>query len=97
MILAKIHKAENRKVISLCDENLVGQKMEDGYLQLDISETFYKGEQLDEEILLKEIEDATSLNIIGEESIKFTLNHQLINENNILRIKNIPHAIIILS
>lgn len=96
MILVKIHKAEKRKIISICDDNLVGKKFEDEDLQLDVSKYFYKGEKMKYEDVMKEIKGADSLNIVGEESIRFALKNNLIEEESIIRIKKIPHAISLL-
>ncbi len=56
-MLTKIHETEERKIISLCDEDLIGKKFETKDLQLDVSEFFYKGENLDEKKVLEEIEN----------------------------------------
>ena len=92
----KIHKAEGRKIISLCDEDLIGKKFEQDDLQLDVSEYFYKGENLSKEKILEEIKDANSLNIVGKNSIQFALENNLIQKEKIITIKNIPHIIVIL-
>jgi len=65
----KIHKTSERKIISICDEDLVGKKFEQDDLQLDVSERFYKGEKASEEKILKKIKDANYLNIVGKNSI----------------------------
>jgi hypothetical protein len=92
-MLTKIHETEERKIISLCDEDLIGKKFETKDLQLDVSEFFYKGENLDEKKVLEEIEGASSLNIVGKDSIKFALKHNLISKTHIIKIQNIPHAL----
>ncbi|MAG45403.1 MAG: hypothetical protein CMH63_01370 [Nanoarchaeota archaeon] len=94
-MLTKIHQTEDRKIVSLCDETLIGKKFETKDLQLDISEFFYKGKKLDEKKVLEEIQEASSLNIVGEESIKFALKHDLISKTHIIKIQNIPHALIV--
>jgi len=95
MILTKLHKADKRKIVTLCDKDLIGKVIEDEELQLDVSEKFYNGSVLEEGEMIKEIESASSLNIVGEESIKFALKHKLINQDNLIKIKSVPHAIVI--
>ena len=95
-MIVKMHKAEGRKITSICDEDVIGKKFEDGFLQLDVSEFFYKGENLSEEETLKAARNTDSLNIVGKNSIEFALKNKLICEENIVRIKKIPHAIAIL-
>ena len=81
MIIVKIHQANKRKIVSLCDANLIGKKFEDGNLQLDVSNFFYNGEKLNKKEILNAVKDADSLNIVGIESIKFSLkNHFRTNQ-----------------
>ncbi len=97
-VYLKVHNSY-RKVIALCDINLIGKKFYEGNLQLDLKEDFYKGDKMeDEEVIafLKEaaIEDAT-FNIVGEKSIELALKSGIIekSENSIIKIQNIPHAL----
>lgn len=94
-MLIKIHKTEDRKIVSLCDETLIGKKFEEGDLQLEVSEFFYKGDKMDEEEILGEMRAVSSLNIVGKEAIQFALKHNLISKQNIIKIQNIPHALTI--
>ena len=88
MILVKQHKTEHTILFCLCDADLIGKTI--GLNK--ISEQFYKGENLSEEETLKYIQEGTTLNIIGKESIDFALKHNLINKENIINIENVPHA-----
>lgn len=94
--MIKIHKADGRRIVSICDENLIGKIFADEPLQLDVSEFFYKGNRMSEEETLNVARNANSLNIVGEKSIKFALKNELIGKENIVKIKKIPHAIAIL-
>ena len=95
-MIVKMHKSDRRNVVSICDDNLIGKKIEDKDLQLDVSEFFYKGEKLFEEETLEAVKSADSLNIVGEKSVRFALKNKLIDETSIIRIKKVPHAITIL-
>lgn len=92
-MIVKIHKSpDGRKVVAVCDFDLLGKKFSDGKLQLDISNSFYNGEKRTEDSLAKELRRPCSVNIVGEKSIKFFVDRKLIDEKNVIRIKNIPHA-----
>lgn len=92
-----------RDVIAICDKELIGKRFEEGKKQLDVKESFYKGEKgkILEEDEIKEIiqhwlkEDAT-FNIVGEKAVKLALNEKIIDEEGIGRVKNIPYAMILL-
>jgi hypothetical protein len=89
-----------RDVVAICDSDLIGKKFESGKFQLDVKESFYKGEEVDEEELNRIIkkmsaEDAT-FNIVGEKSINVALKAGIIVEGEIMKIEGIPFALILL-
>jgi len=95
----KIHKSY-RTIVSICDEEILGKKFEEGKFQLDLRESFYKGESMDENKIISMIkkmalEDAT-FNIAGEQSIKTAINAGIITAESIARIKNIPFALVLI-
>ena len=95
MIFVKEHIHNNRKLLAICDGNLIGKIFEEGDKILNVSKNFYHGEPMFEKDILKLIEDNILLNIVGDESIKFALKNELIDKKGIIRIKNIPHAMLL--
>lgn len=98
-MLVKIHEAY-RKIIAICDSELLGKKFEQDNLQIDIKEGFYKGKEMNEKQVLDILKDAqredACFNIVGKESISVALQAEIINEKNIITIQNIPHALSLL-
>ena len=100
-MFVKIHKSHNvRPVIAICDAELIGKKFIEGKRQLDIKESFYKGEQIDETKLMfifkvQSASDA-SFNIIGKKSIALAIKAGIINESAIQKLKGIPFALVLL-
>jgi len=89
-----------RDVVAICDSNLIGKKFEDDIFQLDIKESFYKGEEMDKNQTLKIIEkmseeDAT-FNIVGKESVSLAENAGIISRESIKKIKGIPFAMVLI-
>lgn len=89
-----------RDVVAVCDSNLLGKVFEEEILQLDLKESFYKGEEVDEaraiEILQDmAIEDAT-FNIAGPESISAALKAGVVSEEGVGEIAGIPFALVLL-
>ncbi|MFO8016644.1 MAG: DUF424 family protein [Candidatus Woesearchaeota archaeon] len=92
-MIVKVHKgADGKKVIAVCDTDIAGRRFEEGELQLDLGSPFYNGEEMAEEKLENELKGPCSVNITGEESVKFFTDRKLVDEKNIIRIKGIPHA-----
>ena len=67
--------------------------------QLDVKESFYKGQEAEEEEMARiikrmSVEDST-FNIVGEKSISLAIDLGLIPEEGIKRIQNIPFAMVL--
>ena len=88
-----------RDIVAICDSELLGRKFEEGELQLDIKESFFKGEETSEEEVFEIMkgmsrEDAT-FNIIGEKSVSIALKAEIISEKGIKKIQGIPFAMVL--
>ncbi len=88
-----------RDVIAISDSELIGKKFEQDNFQLDVKENFYKGEEVDEEELVKKMnffsgEDST-FNIVGEKSIKVALKAGIISEESVKKIQGIPYSMVL--
>ena len=92
----KLHISHDSKIVALSDEDLIGKIFETKDIQLNISEYFYKDKILPEEEILKIISDANSINAVGKETIEFLIKNEIVEKENIIKIENIPHAIVIL-
>jgi len=89
-----------RDVVAVCDSELLGKKFEQGKFQLDVKESFYRGEEVDEEkaiSLIKRMsrEDAT-FNIVGKKSVNAALKAGIIFEDEIKKIQDVPFALVLL-
>ncbi len=89
-----------RDIVAICDSELLGKIFEDGKFQLDVKESFFRGEEISEEKLIEIIknmsmEDAT-FNIIGQKSIEIALKTGIISKEGIKKIQNIPFAMVFL-
>jgi len=86
--------------VAVCDSELLGKRFEEGKFQLDIKESFYKGEEVREEEAIRIMknmarEDAT-FNIVGELSVQAALKAGIISNNSIGKIQEIPFALVLL-
>lgn len=95
MILVKIHRSGNSSIVCLCDSNLIGKKFSGGDLNINVSKRFYGGEEIDESKIVEILKECNNLNVVGKESIGFALKCKKIYKRSIIKIKNIPHAIVV--
>ena len=96
MIKIKIHEAY-RKICAICDADLIGKKFQEGNLQLDVKESFYDGEMVNEaqaiEIMRSARVDDATFNIVGKEAVNIALKAGIINKQGLIKIQGIPHAL----
>lgn len=92
MMLVKLHKKDGRAIIAVCDKQLVGQLIEENGKQLDLTGDFYKGEERSAEEIGDLIRNSDGVNLVGEEAVALGLQEGVIEKENILTVKGIPHA-----
>lgn len=95
----KIHEAY-RKVVALCDTDLIGKTFSERKKQIEIKPNFFQGEEKNKEEVLEilkdmEKEDAT-FNIVGKESVECALEAKVISEQGIIIIDKIPVALVLM-
>ncbi len=97
----KLHNSY-RDVVAICDSDLIGKTFEEpnNNAVLEVKESFYKGEELSKEEILKKIdfyskEDAT-FNIVGKESIEIGLEVGIISQEGIKTVQGIPFALVLM-
>jgi len=88
-----------RDIVAICDSELLGKRFEQGKFQLDIKESFFKGNKTNEEKVIKimkdmEKEDST-FNIVGKKSVNAALKAGIIKQEGIGKIQGIPFALVL--
>ena len=93
-MIVKIHKSpDGKKIIALCDEDILGKKFEEGNKQLDLTANFYAGEKMTEEEITKNMEGGSfHINAVGKESTGFCIKQGFVTKSNIMTIAEIPYA-----
>lgn len=95
----KIHESY-RRIVAVCDTNLVGQLLSEGKRQIEIRPTFFKGEEKSRKEVIKILkdlakEDAT-FNIVGKESVETALESGIIQKHGVIEINNTPIALVLM-
>ncbi len=92
-MIVKVHKTQDgRKVVAICDSDLIGKKFEEGKLQLDLNSSFYKGEEMSEEKVVELVRGSCTVNIVGEKSTGLAIKLGIVGKDSIIKINNIPHV-----
>ncbi len=91
-MIAKEHKSKSGIVLSICDENIIGEKFSEGGLVLDLTSDFYKGDKISEKDTKERCLKAYIINAVGKESVNLIKEMGFVKDKNIINIKNIPFA-----
>jgi len=80
MILIREIKTKGKTLVTVCDQNALGKKYKDDVYCLDLIRyrKFYEGKplnQLKKEEVEQMLNNASSISVIGDESIEFIKNH----------------------
>ena len=94
MIYIKRNISQGSEVLAVCDEDLIGKTFKEKGLKLEITERFYKGTLIEEKNAVKIIKSARNINVVGKRSISLLVKEKVVRKEDIIKIKNIPHAII---
>jgi hypothetical protein len=88
-----------RDIVAICDAELLGKKFEEGEFQLDVKESFYQGEKMSAQEIIKIIqkmsnEDAT-FNIVGKKSVECAIKAGIILPDSVKTVSEIPFAMVL--
>lgn len=91
MIINQIVK--NKKlIVAICDSELIGKKIKDNKIILDLNSNFYKGEEKREDEIKEIIRKAYVINAVGKKSVGFLVKLGYISEKEAIKVKNVPHV-----
>jgi hypothetical protein len=94
MLVMKVFKKRDEKIVAVCDVELIGKILREGEFVLNLEKyaSFYKGEETDEAAVEKELLTATSMNLVGERATGIAKRMKLVKESEIIRIQKVPHV-----
>lgn len=92
-MIVNIHKAyDGRRILTICDSGLIGRRIEQGKLQLDLTSNFYRGTERDADWIRKAVDKAFVAMFIGRESVEMALKMNLILEKDAIIADNVPYT-----
>ncbi|HET7323166.1 MAG TPA: DUF424 family protein [Halococcus sp.] len=80
------------RLVSVCDENVLGETFENNGVPFEVTTEFYDGERADEEQVIASLARARVANIVGSQSVSLAIEHGFIEEANVLDLGGTTHA-----
>jgi len=92
-VVVKVHHRNGRTIVAIADQELLNKKFEEDGKQLDLTGDFYKGELMTDANGIGDLlRNADTVNLVGKEAIQLGLDEDVIEEDQVITIDNIPHA-----
>ena len=97
MILTAHVNHEGQKIVAIIDDELLGQRIDAGDLELKFDSTFYRGTHMEEATILEEIRTAYMLNCAGERTVSFLIDNGFIVREDVAIIGGVPYVYVVFS
>jgi len=98
-MLVKIIRSQ-RDLVAICDSELIGKRVEEGKFQLDLTGSFFRGDEFSREetigIMKRMVREDATFNIVGKDSVDAALEAGIIVEEGIAEIQGIPFALVLI-
>jgi len=91
-VLLKIIKSDNHIFINICEKQYLGKKYKKGDIVIDVSKEFYDGEEVNIDYAFSLIDQATIVNIVGNEVVDRAIEKGLIYKESVIRIGDVKFA-----
>lgn len=66
--------------------------LEEKDIHFEVRESFYKGGEIDPKKLKKLMNEFDNINIVGEKAVGVAISGNFVAEENVIRIKKVPHV-----
>lgn len=92
MICIKVYTQGRERLVAACDSDILGKTFRSEGLVLQVSESFYHGDEVDEEALVNWLRLATVANLSGKCTVDTAVEHGFVDRGCVLMIGGVPHA-----
>ncbi len=90
----RVSDYQKNQMLSICDSNLVGKKLNQKNLQLHISKSYYGEKLVEKEEAENLLKNSLIINMVGKETISLSKGLGICSEKGIKEIDGIPFLIV---
>jgi len=92
MICCRIHVHEKDRILAACDQEILGMTFRGNGAKIKVSEHFYGGEAVSEEVFIERTKSVTIMNLVGNRVVDTAIKAGLISDQNVMIIGEVKHA-----
>ena len=79
-------------LVSVCDEDVLGETFESDEISLTVTEEFYGGESAEDDVVVDSLARAAVANLVGRETVELAIEEGFVEEGNVLEVGSTLHA-----
>ena len=90
----RVSDYQKNTMLNICDLELLGKKITQDELNMNISENYYGGKLVEKEEAKSLLKNSSIINMVGKESVSLSIELGIGSENGVKTISGIPFLII---
>jgi len=90
----KVSDYQKNTMLNICDSELLGKKITQDELNMNISENYYGGKLVEKEEAKSLLKNSSIINMVGKESVSLSIELGIGSENGVKTISGVPFLII---
>lgn len=90
-IVMKLHKEGQTIIMALSDKGMIGSSYQEGGMNFKVTESFYAGDIVDRQIILRTIHTVNCINAVGQDSVDLLIENGYGSWDLVRRFDGIPH------
>lgn len=79
-------------LVSVCDDDILGETFENGDVSLTVDEDFYDGDEAATDEVVASLSRASVANLVGVRAVGLAVEHGFVDETNVLEFAETRHA-----
>lgn len=80
------------RLLAACDEEVLGRRLREGRIQLEVRPDFYDGLRGDADDVERYLRTSTVANLVGQNVVDLAIRLGFVAPENVLTIEGVPHA-----
>ena len=92
MIVLETYETEQGLLVAAADETVVGELFEEDGVRVDVDEEFYGTSTVPRDEVVESLRKAAIANLVGETAVEAGVEAEVVDEENVLCVEEVPHA-----
>ena len=92
MYYSRVYQKAGETLLAVCDKKVANKTFEEGKLHLFVDPSFYGGDEVREEELIRLFEEASVINLAGRMCVELAIKLGYVDPENVLNIGECSHA-----